>query len=411
MATLGTAQLSQFTDILHDFYIPGLINQFPYEVSLWGEMAEKPVDGKRFEIRHELGTNQRARAVSERGLLPTAAGDIFDMGYDTTKYIYAPIDVTGPMLHETKGKRQFIDLVSRRFRTTSDGLIQTLDRIMWLDGSGRIARCNGTATYDGTTALTTVTYDGGVSFNILDHMMVNFGTDTTDYEVVEVDHDGGVTFYVSGNCSGVAVDEAYIYNSLGYESNLYREPMGIKGHVNSANPPAVSENYQNMDRTATGFSWLQAKMTNLAGVITTLAMKKFIDSIRRQSHQTPNKFIMSEGVYNSWMLLLESKHQSVSTVVDKLGFTSLMYVYRGKAMKLETADRCPTGYLYALNTEFLEKRVSRQLGWITDEGNPKMRMKDSYDIFVGYLAIFYNTLCRMCRAQGALYGITEDAIA
>lgn len=411
MATLGTAQLSQFTDILHDFYIPGLINQFPYEVSLWGEMTEKPVDGKRFEIRHELGTNQRARAVLERGLLPTAAGDIFDMGHDTTKYIYAPIDVTGPMLHETKGKRQFIDLVSRRFRTTSDGFIQTLDRIMWLDGSGRIARCNGTATYSGDTGLTTVTYDDGVSFNILDHMNVNFGTDTTDFEVVEVDHDGGVTFYVSGDASSYALDQAYIYNSKGYVSTLYTEPMGIKGHVNDANPPATSVKYQNMDRDATGFGWLQAKMTDNDGVITTLAMKKFIDSIRRQSHQTPNKFIMAEGVYNSWMLLMESKHQSVSMVVDKLGFNSLQYVYRGKSMKLETADRCPAGYLYALNTEFLEKRVSRQLGWITDEGNPKMRMKDDYDIFVGYMAIFYNTLCRMPRSNGALYGITEDAIA
>jgi len=410
LLTTGTESTTQIWDILHDFFKEGVFDQFHTFQFLRDKVKTNHVDGREYKIKVKLGMNRAGGFKAERAAIGSAKGRLFDEMTMAVKLFYVPFDITGPEIYLGKGKDKFIDVVSDAVEDSTESARQQTDVVGWGNGSGRIAQVNGDPTYDGTNLWTSFAVDNCSLQHFFMYQDVNFGDDTTDYEIKKIDYVNS-TIYVGGNASSVAVDDAWIYRDGAYDSGLYTEPLGLSAHISDSNPPSGA--YQDMDRTAAGFDWLIPHVEDNAGAaLTTTILTTFFDDLTMLSGGLhPDLIITEPGVRTSFVLLLQSMHQNVEPVVSKTGFAEkLKFVYGGKNMELQVTHLCPNGKLWAVNTDFLSWDEARPLGWDQEFGNNKLIAKSGYDIFEGRLISYYNISNTFPRAHGLLDDIKRNDI-
>jgi len=405
---MATETISQIYDILNDDIVNEVFNQFFHEALLLPYIKKKTTKGRQILLKHRLAGNHGSGFRSERATLPTAKARYFEETSLSTKYWYAAVSITGQEIYETEGKGAMIDVVMDALEDTYNNGLLDLNRVLWGDGSGRIAQVNGTPVYDGST-YTTITFDNGSPFHFFERMDVTFGTSSTAYEIVEVDIENK-TIKVEGDLSTTVLDNDWIYKSGAYAASLDTEAMGLKGHISASNPP--SGTYQGKDRTATGWTWLQAYEKDMAGAaISSLALTQFIDQIRSRGGVYPTHLFTEMGVRNSYVLLLQSENQPVEKIVDETGFTDkLKFIYAGRPLTLEVLPDAPEGSIYAFNADNILLYESKPLGWDTTEGNPKLARSSTTDVFEGRISWYFNTAGYKPKTTGVMSDIKRNSI-
>ena len=409
--TVDVEKISQIWEGMHDQYIKGVQRAFYTDVWLYNKIFGKAkTDGRQYIILYQIGGNIGGEFVAERATLPLSRGRKFLRGSDATRYGYFPLDLTGPELYQAAGEGQFMNVVGHAYSDMEKNGKWFLETVLWGDGSGRIAQVNGTPTISGGD--TVITVDQRPVFHVKEYQPVNYGTDSTEYEVLSVDVVNG-TFTLDGDVRTEFADNVWVYRNGAYQSDLYSEPLGLLAHVNSSNPPYTSSTYQGLNRSTAGHEFLQAYMKNQSSAaMTMLSFKQYIDTIGQKcGGEVPTNLVTEPGVYNSYYLLLMSLHQNINAVVDKAGLTAaLQFVYNGKGIPLEVTNFCPSGYMYALNSKYFDIRESRPLGWDQTLGNPKMQRSQTQDVFIGRMCWYFNTTCTNNQAQGVWYAIKRNDI-
>lgn len=408
MATVGTDSITQLWDIIHDDFRDGIIEQLPREVLLFDKLKKEKTDGREMIIKTELGGNYGVGVAAERAALPTARGALFDEWKVRTKYMYGRMELTGPEIHQANTGEKFIDLVAHRSENLKKNFVRVANRMMWGDASGRIAQVNGSPTY--SSPLTTVIFDNGPSWNLFEHGWYTFGIDTTQYEIDSITH-ADVTAYFRTDATGVAVEDAYIYQGGSYHGDFDREPMGLKGHVSASNPPQGT--YQTLDRSESGFQWTQSYVKNMSSAaFDTSDIRQFLYTIRgRTGGPLPNVLLTEDGVFESYLLLLEAKGQNMAPVVSEQGYASSVYIVQaGKKLELMNTLNCPSGYLYAINTDHLFVVESRGLDFDKTYRPQIFMPREDYDIYEGRIAWYWNTASDQPQAHGVMSNIKVNDI-
>ena len=409
--TIGTENITQIFDAVHDNYIKALFEQYKSQVILFDKLKRKPADGRQTLYKAKLGSNRSGVFLAERGTMPSAKGRIFEEMTVLLKYMYVAFDMTGPELKLCKSKEQIVDVIGDAFKDTFDAGKQFYNRTLWLDGSQRIAQCNGTGSYDATTEETTVTFDNGCPFHFHLHESLTFGTNGTGYELVSIDRENS-TIDVVGDCSSVAVNDAWIYPYGGYVAGYARAPMGLKGHNSDSDPPAAA--YQGFNRATSGYDFLQAHVEDFSGTaLTTVNLDQFFFDIHaRAIDKSPNLILTEDGVLSSFKQLMSSKHQSVDAVPSKIGYgKQLSWVYNGEDMTLVSVLNCPSGELHAINTDYLEILEGRPLEWDTMfSSSGKLHWDNQADIFYGRLVSYWNTICYNNSTMGKMEDVKRYSI-
>jgi hypothetical protein len=409
MATVGTESITQVWDIIKDDFRDGVIEQIPREVVLFDKIKFENTDGREMVLKTELGGNLGIGFVAERGTLPIARGGLFDEWKVRPKYMYGRMELTGPQIHQCAGKAAaFIDLVAHKMENTKRNFVRVANRVMWGDASGRLAQIAGTPTY--SSPQTTCVIDNGNTYDFLEHGWVTFGTDTTLYEIDEVDH-ANSTIYIIGDATSVAVNDAYVYHGGSYDSGLGFEPMGLKGHISASNPPQGS--YQTLDRTGTGMGWTQAYVKNMASAaFTTSDIREFLWTIRgKTAGELPNIFLTEEGVFNSYLLLLEAKGQQMQPVVSNQGYAESVYITQaGKKLELMNTLNCPQGSIYAVNDKYMFGIESRKLDYDKTFRSQVFMPRENSDMFEGRIAWYWNVGVDWPKAHGVMTNIKRNDI-
>jgi len=408
--TTGTESLSQIFEFASDQYFPTLMKIYKNYTYFHDKLDIKPYGGRRYYIKMKVGGNQTGAAVTERGALPTPKGRKAIEPYATDKFYYGPIDLTGPELHHAESSDIKLNMVTDALVDVGDNLIWTMNCDSMGDGSGRKAQCNGGGSYDGGTGLTTVTFDNGSGLHFNLYESVTFGTDTNAFEIKSINVTGK-SFTVGGNAASVALDDAYIYHYGMYASTLDTAVMGLEGHVDSSNPPAGS--YQGFSRATAGCECLQAYEKNQASTaFSWIDFNNFFDEIDIRGRELPTDGYMSMGVRNSLQMLMMDMHQNMDPVVSNVGFAEVLsYTYSGKKIEFQVVKDILPGTMYAINRNYMHIIESRPLSWLTDEGNPKLRVKSGFDIFEGSMARYWNIVCTNNQKLGKWVNIKESAIS
>ena len=413
---VGSSTQGYLWDIIHDYIIPGVQEQFYNQTFLLDQLktSSKDVNGRQILIKHKLWRNRSAGTFSERGNLPTAKSRGFKESHAELKYFSVPVDFSGQELRLTKGKEQHIDLIADGFEDAMKGGLEEMNFILWNDGSGRRCQVNGALTSDGTN--TTVTFDNGSRFWMFDRMSINFGTDTVDYEIISVPT--ATTFVVAGTAcydayvAGTIADDDWIYRSGGYDASYALDPWGLKIHVGTTN--GVHSDYQGLDRTAAGYEWLKAYVNGSGSttVLTSLLLQRHIRTHKQKNGEYPDLIICDPPSLGSFILLLENTNGGgTDYVVSKTGFAKdIKFVYAGQEMTLRVADDCWPYSFYFLTKKALEIREGFKLQWDMEGGGKLVRDKDT-DTYWGRMLWYLNMICLNNRQLSLLTGIKPDAIA
>lgn len=410
LLTTGTESLTQIYEFVHDFYFPKFMKMYPNYAYLHDKLKTKKVDGRRYVIKYEIGGNVTARNASERGALPTAKGRLAKEGTGSCKYTYGPIDLTGPELWLTKGSQQVpIDVIGNALTGCMKNFLWTCNVQTMGDGSGRICQVNGNSSYDATTGLTTITVDNGSLLHLARYQSVSGTDDGTDYEIKSIDRINN-TFTVGGDATTDFVNDDYVMASDTYAATLDSCITGLRAHVSDSNPP--SGTYQGLSRSTTGYEFLSAYVKDGASAaITELSIIQFLDEVQLRCGEMPNLGMVAPGVRNSIVLLMNSLHRTMDPVVGTVGFEKLAYTFNGKPFEFQVVQDLRAGDFYALNTDYMYIAEGRPTGWMTDEGNPKLKLKSGYDIFEGTIARYWDIVCDNPYANGYFKSIKENSIS
>jgi hypothetical protein len=388
--------LSQVSPALLDFIVQGCESMIVRETTGLDRIkrTKKDIFGRNILIKYRLKGNAGAGSAVERGTLPRAKARVFEEGLQTLRYSYIPVELTGQEIRVPHGKKgAILDIVTDAMEDATLNGMHKFDNDFWGDGSGRYAQVAGSPSYDSGTGLTSVTFDHGVKEWFLEGQDVSFGTYTTLWEIFSIDESSNI-LYITGDCTGQAANDVYIYNGGDYSASYNVVPWGVQIHCGEDN--GVHSLYQNLDRTAAGYSWLQAYVNDNNGsdrAISSILLTQHFQKVKRRGGKIPTWLLTEDGVLNSYVLLLESLHQQVAVMPNETG-TKEMYsfVFAGKKMTLETSMKCPLGKIFCLDETVLELREAYPLQWDT-EGGGKLMKERNEDVFWGRMVWYYNYIC------------------
>jgi hypothetical protein len=409
--------LAQNNDALLDYIVPGFQKMFISDSALLDRLKKtsKDVYGRNILIKYKLHGNAKGGWAGERATLPTAGARGWDEGSATLRYFYAPVDLSGQEMEVPHGKKgAIVDLYADAFEDTAQLALHKVDVAMFGNGTGRLAQINGTTTtYTG--GLTRITFDHGLAENFLERQSISFGTDTTEWEITAIDADNSY-LWIDGDCRpgtvGYTADDAYIYNYGSYSASYDKEITGIKMHAMDTMSPLAA--YQGFDRTATGFDFTLGYWNDNSGtdrVLTPLLLTQHFQKMKRRSGTVPNLVLTEEGVLNSFILLLDSMKQPIEPMPTETGTKAVYkFVFMGKPIELEVYLHCDLGYMYTLNTDYLEIRQARPFTWDTSGGG-QMTKSETTDTQWGRMKWYFQQICTNNKAQGCILDIKRNAIA
>ena len=408
-----TETLSQVNDALYDFIIPGLESVILNQSIVLDKLKKtsKDVSGRTIKFKYRLGGNAKAGWATERGTLPTAGARQFDEATATLRYFYMPVDISGQELAMPKSGG-VIDLAADALEDTVLMGVHKMDNALLGDGSGRICQLTDLATYSGATEVTTCLFDNGKGEQLLVGQNVRFDTDGTDYEVASVDAYNS-TFTVSGDATTDATDEAWVYNGADYVSGFAKVLTGLEMHAAISNN-GVHSAYQSFDRTAAGTDFTKPYVNSNSGTdraLTSLLIRRHLQRIKARGKMFPNFHLTNEDVLNSYILLLESQAQKIDPMPDETGYKEkYKFVYAGKKAVIEISNKVKAGWWYTLNTNTIEIREMKKMGWDTTGSGGPWEKKFSTDAVWGRVKWYLNMICRNNTQQGVIQDILENSI-
>lgn len=125
--------------------------------------------------------------------------------------------------------------------------------------------------------------------------------------------------------------------------NSGKDFTGLKAIVDDNNT------YGNIDRTDANNSWWHADLTALGGALTLAAMRTKYNNVSEGRDQ-PTNILTTQTVFEDYEGLLQDNVRYEDTAMGDAGFQTLMY----KAAPIAFDRDCDTGYMYFLNTEYLQ---------------------------------------------------------
>lgn len=377
--------VSTVNDALKSFYLDVLINQLNNSISpLYSRLkaTEAHISGKEAvkPVCYDLSSG--VAALSEYGDLPEANGNNYVMLRADLKNLYGTIEITDKAMRASENNQgAVVNLLNAEMEGLLATAKQNFSRMLYGDGSGRIAKITKAA-----SASTTVTVDG------VKYIKVGFPVDVvssgkvTTTKVTAIDGNN-VTF-----ANAVTVADGDIITLAGSYNN---EIFGIETIFGA--PETL------YGVSTAGKGWMKPYVKDSVGEISDIKIQTAIDAAEEASGGKIDFITCSYGVRRAYQSYLELTKRNINPVELEGGFKTISY-----AGIPVVADRfCGEGNMYVLDTKLFEMHQLCDWRWLEGESGNVLKQLANKAAYKATLVKYANLICSLPCGQAKLSGITE----
>ena len=373
-------------------------------------------DGKTFTLAMIDNTNQAVGAIGETSTLPTAGYVSSFSAVVPQKYQAGQIKFSEVVMEASRTSRgAFAKAARLEMKYMLKGMSTDVNRQLFGDGTGALAYWTAA---DNASPFTVDDNQGNDQQYAMKNMLI---------DVIDVDDDTSILNSTNGftissitgtvltasagvdGLSGTADgDYAIRHGSRGTSGTVRREMMGLKGIVNTANPPLISAAsgnayLQGVDRT--GNTQWQAGSGN--GVFTSVgdisedAIQQAVDVVEDWGEVT--LILTTKGVRRMYLNHLIGDRRYVNITKFGGGFSALMY----NEHPIVVDKHCQKQTMYVLDTKVLAFYTLSNVKWMDADGHVLHRTGTSME-YEGTLRWFMEMGVKDCQPLAVLQDINES---
>lgn len=405
--------LSAASNVLKTFYLGPIRKMLNGSTVLLSKLdkdsSTQSVDGTSFTVPLHYGRNLAAGiGIAEAGALPTAGSQAYQKAVVPNKYVYASIEVSGPVMKATKSNAgAFIRALDSELKGAMSDMKRAINRQLHSDGTDALAFWTGADNTSGTTvddgngyAFTHLPVGQDVTCDLIDtDNSTEHGADI----VVTLGAENATTFdatwtgTVTGSGDG---DYLVLANTLG------KQMMGIQGIIDSVDPPLLAGGLHGL--AVATYTWWKSQIVGSDSSHTDLSfanMQKVLSKIAANSdydEKDVKLLLCSYAVRDKYYELAVNERRFVNTMTLDGGFEGLEF--NGKPLVPD--NQCKHGRIYFITPETLKIFRTSDFDWMDQDGSILHR-KQGYDVYQATLFHYGDLGCTARNANGVLKGINE----
>jgi len=408
--------LSAAGNVLKTFYLPPIRKMLNNSTVLLSKLdkdsSTQDVDGTSFTVPIHYGRNLSAgKGVAESAALPAAGSQKYSKAVVPNKYVYATIEVSGPVVKATRTNAgAFIRAIDSELKGAMQDMKKAVNRQFHGDGADKLGVWT---TGDDTSGTTIDDGDGYVATHLpvgqaitCDLIDTNDDDVRGDSIVVTLGDESATGFAVTwtGSVSGSADgDYLVLEDSLGYQM------MGIAGIIDDGDPviPAGGGTRTGLHGIAAATnSWWKSQVVGADDSKQDLSfvnMQRVLSKIAINSNYDEKdvKFLLtSYQVRDKYYELAVNERRFVNTMTLDGGFEGLDF--NGKALVPDS--QCKLGRIYFIVPETLKIFRTSDFDWMDRDGAVLSR-KEGYDVYQATLFHYGDLGCVARNGNGVLKGI------
>jgi len=402
--------LSVLDEVLKDVVLPEIEKLLMDETGILSLFGARPgkYTGRKQIMALKTDRNQGIGARAEGGTLPTAQTADYLQFEVMAKYVYGRFAVTGVAKAIGQGLGSLVNAMQEAMTDMVESFRVNLNRILWGDGTGKLAQVNGDVSSD-----TTVTVDGVTGYGqnavgtrfLAKGMIIDTAggaSNNLDSEsIASVDSTTQITM-----SQNVTVDDnAWIY----LEDSKDKEPMGLLGIVDDG---TIVSTFQNLSRST--YEQVQALVLGNSGTGRDLTESLLAQAVMQPYERAGARIdllLMHPSMWRTYAESLISADRSFlvrpnETPVYSGGYNPAQASYMGVPIKLDLD--CPIHRVFALDTSVITYYYAGDgiVSWMDDDGRILSRVADK-DAVEGVIRTYGNLVCRnpmkQCRIDDLNY--------
>jgi hypothetical protein len=388
------------------------------------ERNSEDIVGRRWVAPLHTGRNSGVGARAEGGTLPTAGNQQYVDSIGPVRYMYARIQLTGPVIAAmSKDRGAFIRGVKPEMEgAVSDGK-RDYCRQVWGESNGRIATCGVTAA--STTVVLASTTRADQLRHLAEGFLITIGTladptsVATERSIVSVNVTAK-TFVISGAVVTTAATDFIFRSGAGGASDASGNPgdgqIELTGLQTIVSDTAVLHTVN----PATTTKWKAGVLTNPAGAGTNRSISENLVNQALMAQEIESGHVVellvgSDGVYRSYSNVLTSLKRMMDTVELKGGYAGVsvgtQQMGKGGAKSLAlTWDRdCPNNQLFGVRPSDLTFYELQDWDWIDPNNNGTVLTQvGETDAYSATLKKYGEQVCRRRNTHFVIKDITEQ---
>lgn len=391
------ANLTTYDAILKENYAPAIVEQLNTKTILLKRLKRdsEALFGREFVIPVHAGFNEGVGARGENGPLPDAGKQQYKVAKYTPKYNWGQIAITEVVIKTTlKDKGAFVRALDSEVKGMANTMAMDINRQLFGDGTGLLAKCATNSTETNTIALDESTKMSNLRVGMkVDILVMADGTAVaTNRTITAIDKINKKITIDGAAITTNTTHGVYRTGNYGKELNGLGNIINETGAVGGLNPANAGEEF-----------WAATVLDNggtLRSISETLMQQAF-DAPSENSDGEVTLIIGGYGVRRAYQSLLTSLKRYVNTMDLEGGFTALEY--NGKPF---TVDKdAPPNTIFFIDENHLTLYELAKPQWMEEDGKIL-----KWDGGTGYKAVFeyFSELGTDLRAAHAvLKDITE----
>lgn len=323
------------------------------------------------------------------GVLPTANNSKVEDALIVAKKMYSTIEVDRESIKAAANDEgAFVRMTKFAVQKGVESWMRNMSRALFNDGTGELGEFAGPSAGTATDPVITVTAASFKEANWEEKDYVNVNTDSSVFEVIDVDPDTrAVTLSrISGSLDltglGAGPHQVYMQNSKD------NDPSGLKGVLDATTGSQytipVARRWQAHQKNASA-----------AGVTPDLLNEMMLE-VQRKCGKVPNLIITSYTQYRKLLNILEDQKQYIieprmDALKGKVSFRGLEFMSSAGPVGIFPERFCEDDRVYFLNDNFITILHRPDFGWFDDDGTVFLRKasSDAYEArYGGYLEAY-----------------------
>lgn len=458
-----------FNALLKEFYLPGVIDILNSKriLSRYLRRNTRDVQGRTIHTAMNSGRNVGTQYVTEGAQLPDPDTQDYRQATYTTKYHYGRILFTGQSASSSRGNRgAFLRLMDGEVQGLARDMQNEDNRVLFGDGSGRMARVSGALTLTGVpTSVVPVADPGGIvsqgggaqyfevgqrlcaltftqeALRAVGRTIANdFRTSTGDIRTTTI-------ISIDAAASTITIDRDWVTPAeLATNDFLYRvisdgggngidqisDSFTNRGHEMNGLAAIISEADPALQRSGTAGGFVDESVglgnlspTNAApaaggqfeprwaafavhngGVPVAFQESMFqqaMDGVDLSGDGAIQLFMTTHGVRRAYAFTLTEQKRFVNTLSLPGGFKALSY----NDIPVVVDKDCHRGRIYGMDLDSMELAYENDYNWLDKDGSVLHRLND-HDAYQATLFRYSELICRVRNRQAIIRDIQDS---
>ncbi len=309
------------------------------------------------------------------GSLPTANSAAYEDAILTSKKMYSVIEVDRETIKASENDEgAFVRMTKHAVQKGVESWMRNMSRALFNDGTGSLGTCIASnATGTASAPVVTITAATFKEANWEEKDYINFGTDSSVFEVVSVAPLTRIITLsrISGSLDLTSAGSglvAYMQNSKD------NDPEGLKGVLDATSGSkysiSIARRWQAYQKAAAGTG------------ISTDYMNEVMLGVEKQCGKVPNLILCGYTQYRKLLNIFEDQKQYTldprsSELKGKISFRGIEFMSTAGPVGVFYDRFCEEDRMYFLNDNYIELVHRPDFGWFDDDGTVFLRKEDS----------------------------------